>query len=125
MGQVDDLADGVSGLVAELLSCCVAGGRCYVAQKPWMFPTNESWPAPEERLDPYGIWISEMLRCSAALISYLDPMDGSPPWLWLTPIGDFPVVACPIAISPARSSSHKLAPLAIEPKNYWQWSSAT
>ena len=28
---------------------------------PWGVP-----PAPEQDLDPYGIWITEVMRCSAA-----------------------------------------------------------
>ncbi len=49
------------GLAAELLAWWVAGGRRDVAQKPWMFPANGRWPAPEESVDPYGIWIAEVM----------------------------------------------------------------
>ena len=50
-----------SRLAAELLAWWVAGGRRDVAQKPWMFPANGRWPAPEESVDPYGIWIAEVM----------------------------------------------------------------
>ena len=48
-------------MAAELLAWWVAGGRRDVAQKPWMFPATGRWPAPEESVDPYGIWIAEVM----------------------------------------------------------------
>ena len=41
-------------------------GRRDPAQKPWMFTAAGSWPQPGEQLAPYGIWIAEVMRCSAA-----------------------------------------------------------
>jgi A/G-specific adenine glycosylase len=31
-----------------------------------MFPAIGRWPAPEESVDPYGIWIAEVMRHFAA-----------------------------------------------------------
>ena len=61
LGEGNDHADSASGLAADLLVWWVAGGRRDVAQKPWMFPAHGRWPAPEESLDPYGIWIAEVM----------------------------------------------------------------
>ena len=41
-------------------------GRLEVSQKPWMFMADGSWPSQAEALSPYGIWIAEVMRCSAA-----------------------------------------------------------
>ena len=36
-------------------------GRCDPLQKPWMFGSDGQWPAAEESLDPYPIWIAEVM----------------------------------------------------------------
>ena len=33
---------------------------------PWMLLPGGLSPTPEQQLDPYGIWIAEVTRCSAA-----------------------------------------------------------
>ncbi|QNJ01811.1 hypothetical protein SynPROSU1_00166 [Synechococcus sp. PROS-U-1] len=33
---------------------------------PWKLLPGGGLPAPEQHLDPYGIWIAEVMRCSAA-----------------------------------------------------------
>ncbi|KZR84656.1 hypothetical protein PMIT1342_00017 [Prochlorococcus marinus str. MIT 1342] len=58
---LDDLVDRASGLTAYLLVWWIEDGRCDAALKPWMFRADGRWPAPQEALDPYGIWIAEMI----------------------------------------------------------------
>ena len=36
-------------------------GRREPALKPWMFTPEGVWPSPEVLLDPYGIWIAEVM----------------------------------------------------------------
>jgi A/G-specific adenine glycosylase len=31
-----------------------------------MFTADGLWPKPDDALDPYGIWIAEVMLCSAA-----------------------------------------------------------
>ena len=38
-------------------------GRRDLTQKPWMFTPGGRWPTAAEDLDPYGIWIAEVMRC--------------------------------------------------------------
>ena len=52
--------------VIQLLAWWQSDGRKVPAQKPWMFPIGGAWPSADETLDPYGIWIAEVMRCSAA-----------------------------------------------------------
>ena len=52
--------------VTQLLAWWQAYGRKDPALKPWMFLADGAWPAAEEMLNPYGIWIAEVMRCSAA-----------------------------------------------------------
>ena len=30
-------------------------------QKPWMFKPDGGWPEADHQLDPYGIWIAEVM----------------------------------------------------------------
>ena len=41
-------------------------GRRDPVQKPWMFTAAGAWPQPHEPLKPYGIWVAEVMLCSAA-----------------------------------------------------------
>jgi adenine-specific DNA glycosylase len=41
-------------------------GRKDPALKPWMFTPDGRWPRADTCLDPYGIWVAEVMRCSAA-----------------------------------------------------------
>ena len=41
-------------------------GRRDSEQKPWMFTADQTWPRPDDVLLPYGIWIAEVMLCSAA-----------------------------------------------------------
>ena len=36
-------------------------GRKDPAQKPWMFTHAGCWPSAVDDLDPYGIWIAEVM----------------------------------------------------------------
>ena len=44
-----------------LLSWWQLHGRQELAQKPWMFKSDGTWPLPEDNLTPYGIWIAEVM----------------------------------------------------------------
>ena len=50
----------------SLLSWWQQYGRCDRNQKPWMFRADGRWPAAEEALNPYPIWIAEVMHLSAA-----------------------------------------------------------
>ena len=54
------LADSVD-LSACLLSWWQAHGRRDPQQKPWMFNPAGGWPEADHQLDPYGIWIAEVM----------------------------------------------------------------
>ncbi|MEE2696113.1 MAG: A/G-specific adenine glycosylase, partial [Cyanobacteriota bacterium] len=54
------LADSVD-LSACLLSWWQAHGRRDPQQKPWMFNPAGDWPEADHQLDPYGIWIAEVM----------------------------------------------------------------
>ena len=41
-------------------------GRKDPALKPWMFKADGLWPDPDDLLDPYGVLVAEVMRCSAA-----------------------------------------------------------
>ena len=56
----------VSSQAEQLLGWWQAYGRRDPAQKPWMFSADGTWPLPEDSLSPYGIWIAEVMLCSAA-----------------------------------------------------------
>ena len=53
-------------LMRALLAWWEVHGRKDPAQKPWMFTKDGRWPDPDDLLDPYGIWIAEVMLCSAA-----------------------------------------------------------
>ena len=46
---------------AALLGWWETSGRRDRAQKPWMFTPVGCWPTAAEDLDPYGIWIAEVM----------------------------------------------------------------
>ena len=46
---------------AALLGWWETNGRRDRAQKPWMFTPVGCWPTAAEDLDPYGIWIAEVM----------------------------------------------------------------
>ena len=48
-------------LSACLLSWWQAHGRRDPVQKPWMFKPAGAWPEAVHHLDPYGIWIAEVM----------------------------------------------------------------
>ena len=48
-------------LSACLLSWWQAHGRRDPLQKPWMFKPAGGWPEADHPLDPYGIWIAEVM----------------------------------------------------------------
>ena len=48
-------------LSACLLSWWQAHGRRDPVQKPWMFKLAGGWPEADQQLDPYGIWIAEVM----------------------------------------------------------------
>ena len=45
----------------SVLSWWQTHGRKDLAQKPWMFKSDGTWPLPEDILSPYGIWIAEVM----------------------------------------------------------------
>ena len=45
----------------SLLSWWEVHGRRAPDQKPWMFMADGRWPAGTQALDPYGIWIAEVM----------------------------------------------------------------
>ncbi len=49
-----------------LLSWWETEGRRDPVQKPWMFKADGLWPDPDDLLDPYGVLVAEVMRCSAA-----------------------------------------------------------
>ena len=67
------LADSVD-LSACLLSWWQAHGRRDPQQKPWMFNPAGGWPEADHQLDPYGIWIAEvMLQQTQFCLLYTSP----------------------------------------------------
>ena len=54
------MADSVD-LSACLLSWWQAHGRRDPLQKPWMFNAVGVWPDADQQLNPYGIWIAEVM----------------------------------------------------------------
>lgn len=63
-----------------LLSWWETEGRRDPGQKPWMFKADDLWPDPDDLLDPFGIWIAEVMLYSttymASLVSSGDPSHG-------------------------------------------------
>lgn len=48
-------------MAMTLLAWWEINGRRDPAQKPWMFTAVGHWPSAAESLDPYGIWIAEVM----------------------------------------------------------------
>ena len=48
-------------MAMALLGWWENNGRCNPDQKPWMFTPPGRWPTAAENLDPYGIWIAEVM----------------------------------------------------------------
>ena len=51
----------VSSQVEQLLGWWQIHGRKDPVQKPWMFKSDGTWPLPDDRLSPYGIWVAEVM----------------------------------------------------------------
>ena len=56
-----DVSESAPAVVAALLGWWEINGRRDPAQKPWMFTPAGLWPTAAEALDPYGIWIAEVM----------------------------------------------------------------
>ena len=56
-----DVSESAPVVVAALLGWWEINGRRDPAQKPWMFTPAGLWPKAAEALDPYGIWIAEVM----------------------------------------------------------------
>ena len=61
VSQLIGLAQKDSDLVSALLVWWECFGRCEFVQKPWMFSAEGMWPRSQDSLDPYGIWIAEVM----------------------------------------------------------------
>ena len=48
-------------LAAALLHWWQQHGRRAPETKPWMVTAEGTWPLPDQALDPYGIWIAEVM----------------------------------------------------------------
>ena len=48
-------------LSGSLLAWWQVHGRRDPVQKPWMFNPAGGWPEADHQLDPYGIWIAEVM----------------------------------------------------------------
>ena len=55
-------------MARALLSWWETNGRRDPAQKPWMFTPAGRWPTAAEDLDPYGIWIAEVMLQQTQLV---------------------------------------------------------
>ena len=64
--QPRDLSLLAPDLRRSLLRWWELHGRRDPAQKPWMFTAEGHYPKPGEPLDAGGIWIAEVMLCSAA-----------------------------------------------------------
>ena len=60
-GNSDPGLPNAAELSACLLSWWQAYGRRDPLQKPWMFKPAGGWPEADHPLDPYGIWIAEVM----------------------------------------------------------------
>ena len=60
-GNSDPGLSNAAELSACLLSWWQAYGRRDPLQKPWMFKPAGGWPEADHPLDPYGIWIAEVM----------------------------------------------------------------
>ena len=56
-----DRSGSVPATAAALLGWWETTGRRDQALKPWMFTCAGHWPTAAEDLDPYGIWIAEVM----------------------------------------------------------------
>ena len=56
-----DLSAIAPELSRSLLDWWEVHGRKDPALKPWMFTKDGRWPDPDDLLDPYGIWIAEVM----------------------------------------------------------------
>ena len=56
-----DLRATVIELRHQLLAWWQMHGRRHPAQKPWMLNQRQEWPAPDEVLNPYPIWVAEVM----------------------------------------------------------------
>ena len=59
--QHRDLSALAPELSQALLAWWEVHGRKDPALKPWMFTKDGRWPDPDDLLDPYGIWIAEVM----------------------------------------------------------------
>ena len=50
-----------SAMAQDLLGWWQINGRCDPVQKPWMVTRAGRWPTVTEELNPYGIWIAEVM----------------------------------------------------------------
>ena len=64
--QPRDLSVLAPDLRRSLLRWWEVHGRRDPALKPWMFTAEGHYPEPGEPLDAGGIWIAEVMLCSAA-----------------------------------------------------------
>ena len=60
--------EGYVDLSACLLSWWQADGRRDPMQKPWMFKPAGGWPEADHEVDPYGIWIAEVMLQQTQLV---------------------------------------------------------
>ena len=59
--MTETLAQNSTVLAASLLDWWERFGRRDWGQKPWMFTVERHWPRSGHALDPYGIWIAEVM----------------------------------------------------------------
>ena len=59
--MTETLAQNSTVLAASLLDWWERFGRRDWGQKPWMFTVERHWPRAGHALDPYGIWIAEVM----------------------------------------------------------------
>jgi A/G-specific adenine glycosylase len=60
-GMSELFAHSAAAEARSLLSWWVVHGRREPSLKPWMFTSELLWPQPEQELDPYGIWMAEVM----------------------------------------------------------------
>ena len=58
---VVESSGSASTMARTLLAWWEINGRRDRAQKPWMFTAAGRWPTAAQDLDPYGIWIAEVM----------------------------------------------------------------
>ena len=62
----EGFASSTAERATQLLVWWQDHGRQDPALKPWMFTLSGEWPPGTQQLDPYSIWIAEVMLCSAA-----------------------------------------------------------